>query len=329
MKTGRLGWGVLPAVVLAVGCAPSAYLRISHVGRCKLSLPPKVKTIAVVGAGQKGAMDKQYAQILADELAARLGASARFELVDRENLKATLREQQLAAAGITDEATAARAGKILNASAMVYGHVHATYQQRTEMVKEARFTGNRNNPITFVTVPKLVEMGTVSANFKFVDTETGKVYLTTKADGSYNSRKDKGRIHMPGSSRTRKVKGKGEILQALTKLCADQFMQKVFHINEREVKLKGSETKANNEGVKQVKAGHYESALESFCTAVEIKPGDHEAWYNKGAVHEVMGQSRQAYDAYLKAAGINSEDGRYQTAVVRMRRAMKKAGGAP
>ena len=297
-----------------------ARIILTEVGGPKVAIPARVRVVAVMAGGARNTLDRTYGQILADELLSSLGQVRAFQVVDRENIRSILREQQLAAAGITDEATAVRAGKIMSAQAIVYCHVHATYQQRTQMVKQMRFTGNRNRPMQWVTVPARVELGAISTNFRMVDTESGQVYQVVKADASYNSRKGKGKIHIPGSSQKISVKGRGQILHALNRLCADRFMRRTFRFRSREVALRSGKHHADKQGVDQVKAGHYESALESFAVATETRPDNHRAWYNRGILHEYFGQWRHAYACYKKATDLRSNEERYATAMVRLRR---------
>ena len=322
MRTRMVWLRVVVACLAGGGPLWAAHARIVliEVGKLRIQLPSRVRSVAVVAGGARNTLDREYGQILADELMSRLSGVAAFDVVDRENLKSILREQQLAAAGITDEATAVRAGKVMNAQAIIYCHVHATYERRQEIIKQTRLTGDRRKPFKIVDVPILVELGALSANYKMVDVESGKVYLTTKADASYNSRKDRGKIALPGSSLRVRVKGRGQILHALNRLCADRFMRRAFRFRSREAKLRSSKYRADKQGVDQVKAGDYESALESFAVETETHPDNHRAWYNRGILHEYFHQWSKGYACYQKAAELRPNEDRYKTAMVRLKR---------
>lgn len=60
-------------------------------------------------------------RVLGMTLAGALGKSGQFDVVERQQLAAVLQEQELSASGRIDEATAARAGKILGAQFMLLG----------------------------------------------------------------------------------------------------------------------------------------------------------------------------------------------------------------
>jgi TolB-like protein len=57
----------------------------------------------------------------ADSLQANLGALKQVRLVERERLRAVLKEQKLTLSGLVDPATAIRVGRLLNADRLIYG----------------------------------------------------------------------------------------------------------------------------------------------------------------------------------------------------------------
>ena len=57
----------------------------------------------------------------------------------------------------------------------------------------------------------------------------------------------------------------------------------------------------NNRAVAYFEKGEAEQALADFTKAIELKPDYAEAWYNRGVVHETLGNKREAEKDFAEA----------------------------
>jgi hypothetical protein len=112
---------------------------------------------------------------MAGELTTALFNSGRYDVLDRQNLDKMLAEQQLTAASLSDADSAAKAGKILGASALVVGTV-TRHDYREGPVKYERFEkpADNNTKEQWIRYTR-GGVGTVNATFRVTDLATGKI----------------------------------------------------------------------------------------------------------------------------------------------------------
>lgn len=105
---------------------------------------------------------------LSDMLVTELMKLKRFDLYERESIRAILNEQDFGATDRVEPSTAAQIGKIIGVDAVVIGNVTKYgIEQRVQQMVGASIT----------------HLATVSLDIRIVDTTTGEIILTASANG--------------------------------------------------------------------------------------------------------------------------------------------------
>ena len=117
----------------------------------------------------------QHALDLRDALTRQLIATKRFEVVDRQTLGKIIQEQKLAASGLIDASSAPALGKLLGASALIFGRI-TTDRYHQELVHSPPYKDKKGKSHQRHSWKGKYEL---SANIKIVDVQTGKI-LTAK-----------------------------------------------------------------------------------------------------------------------------------------------------
>jgi hypothetical protein len=113
---------------------------------------------------------------LTDRLTELVSNSRKFEVLDRVNLQKVLAEQDFHFTGRVDDATAARLGKILGPTALVFGRVSYCKTVVTTGLVES---DSRGRVVNYVSKTK----GNVTASIQLVELTTGRVLKEKNYDG--------------------------------------------------------------------------------------------------------------------------------------------------
>ncbi len=164
---------VLVAVLAGAGCATrtaSGPLALPHnwddryldLAVDKASVRPTLAVLPfTVGDHVKNVGDLHIGDILATALF----KTGRFDMVERSKLNEILKEQRFSRSGMVDESTAAQIGKLVGASAVVFGTLSTAAQQKLD-----RFAYD-------------VIQTDVRLEARAVETTTGRFVFTETADG--------------------------------------------------------------------------------------------------------------------------------------------------
>lgn len=300
---------------------------------------PDVKKIAVVDFIGEDRSGSQIATMIQSIL---MGTQY-FEIMERDKLQRVLEEQNLAMAGVVDDATAAEVGKLLGVDAMIFGEV-TMYDvediEEEKMVKERVGTGRyqtvekkdrktgkvkkvKEEIYKEVMVPKKywVRKGSVAINFRVVQVETGRLLAAHSDSKSYDSEKE--RTFFQAITDTRELKPKGEILSELSEEICKSFVRMIapYYVTEKRIIESGpGEIEI---GAKYAESGLWPEAMESWKRALAETPREPAIYYNMGLVHEVSGDLDQAEEMYSRAVKMKQKK-LYMEAITRIRNAKKE-----
>lgn len=270
-------------------------------------LPEVVKRIAVVEFTAKDSQSHGYGDIAAARLNSLLASAptAKYELIDRTHLKGVLAEQDLGASGVTDSSTAVKAGKMLNADAIIFGTVHV--ETSTDTVEKP--TVNLNGRIPGVgSSTSIRRSAVVNVTFNMVQPETGKVIATRSVSRSYDSEK-------AGSSKGLKKfipGGKGgspsteTVVNGLIEDCVAEFGGRIAsHVDVCEFELLNSKgTKAGNTFAE---GGDFAGAAKQYELSTKADLKDHAALYNLAVAKLMLNQPKEAMDLFDRAIAIKTD----------------------
>ncbi len=241
--------------------------------------------------------------------------SGRFEVLDRENLRSIMKEQEMSIGDEFDPNSSVELGKMIGSAALVFGNVtRRDYNQKTSTTEGTCSDGKRQWKCSTFT---LTGTWNQNASFKVIDTSSGKI-LATKGLKKSTQRSISKRERHPSPDWTREdgfaVTSKGII---------DEFMKVIapYRIVE-EVKLfTNKKLPELKKGIDFAKNEDWNNAIEQFREACNKADKDPEikdkirarAHYNLGIA---LGYSGQDYDEAIKeienAIKIKPEDEFYK-----------------
>jgi tetratricopeptide (TPR) repeat protein len=291
---------LLLSLPLLAGCGTKLLLAATY--PAEVTLPPEIKTIAVtpfVGQTPDSKVGAEMAcGLLATRLNATLGASGQYRIIERGSLQDIMKELDLADAGITDAATAAKAGKILNADAIIIGSVQISGSETVETKTETTYD-KRGFPTTN-TVQKLRRTGLASMTSKMVRPETSEIFVSKTSSHSYDSNLRGGLSAFINDNSD--IPAPEAIARLLLEECVTDFYNMISpHEDFFEVELVGGKSDFTKSGIELVKGGMYQEAASQFEEAVKFKADDHASVYDLGVMQMILGDLPKAKENIDKA----------------------------
>lgn len=314
-------------------CSPPAAVSLQIMKPAEINLPG-IKKIAIVDFQGPERSGSQIATLLQSYLM----QSDYFEIMERDQLKRILDEQNLGMSGVVDETSAVQVGRLLGVDAMLFGEA-TSYEvepdeRGTEKVEDKVGTGkyeevDEKNIFTGKTrkvkkeIMKTVlvdrhyriRRGTVAINFRVVSVESGVLLAVESESKSYNS----GKV-IEGSYNT--LKPQGEILSDLSKSICQKFARKIapyYATEKRYIEPGKNEIGA---GKKYAESGLWPEAKDAWMRAIQVMPNEPAGYYNLGVAYEMEGDLEEAEIYYKKALSVK-QDKRYMDAVRRIRSAQE------
>ncbi len=328
-----------PAIcILFFSCAGPSVVSVRVHKPAAIHLPGirKVAIVDFVGEDRSGSQIATLTQSL-------LMGTQFYEILERDKLQRVLEEQNLAMAGVVDDATAVEVGKLLGVDAMIFGEV-TMYDvediQKEKMVKERVGTGRyrtvekkdkktgkikkvKEEIYKEVMVPKKywVRKGDVAINFRVVAVETGILLAAHSDSKSYDSEKHVS--FLQALTDTRNLKPKGEILSELSHEICKKFVRMIAPYYKTEKRTIESGGGNIGVGAKYAESGLWPEAMESWKQAMVEMPQEPAVYYDIGLAHEVSGDLDQAEEMYSRAVKMKQKK-LYMEAITRIRKARKE-----
>jgi tetratricopeptide (TPR) repeat protein len=150
----------VPSLVCA--CATAGPIRVPVMRPAEIDMAP-YRTVAV--AELRGKADRVLTQTLEEALV----ASNHFQVVDEQRTASTLRDLKLSFADLSNPEQAAKLGKVLGQSALIYGDADESYREENS---EEHIKAEKEGAPT--TIHKLFGELTVRATFRILDVSTGR-----------------------------------------------------------------------------------------------------------------------------------------------------------
>jgi len=323
-----------PVLIGLLSCAAPAAISVQVKKPAEIDMPG-VRTLAV--ADFQG-VERSGSQI-ATQLQSYLKEAGHFDLLEREQLRRILEEQNLGMAGVVSEETAVEVGRLLGVDVMIFGEVTSYRVEPDERGKEKVerqegtgkyewveqkniFTGKTQKVKREIMKTVLVDQhyrvrrGTVAINFRAVSVKTGELLAVHSDSKSYNS----GKV-VEGGSQT--LKPEGEILSDLSRQICREFAWKISPHYSRETRYVETGKGKIAVGKKYAESGLWPEAIEIWRLAALETPGEASAFYNLGVAHEIRGDFDRAESYYKEAIAVKASK-RYLDSVQRVRKAREE-----
>jgi curli biogenesis system outer membrane secretion channel CsgG len=263
----------------------------------------------------------QAASILTSELY----KTGYFEVFERQQMDKILDEQDFAASGLVDDATAAKIGKILGVQALIFGEV-TTYsaedKQGKEKVKKQVWTGEyetdkdgnvieqeglfgikhkqKKYKEQFVDEPYVVRSATVAIHFRVVDVNTGQLVAIKSESRSFNQK-------ATGADQIGKLPDKQNILRNLTRQVVKTFVPHIAPYYTKATKGFEKGTGDSKQAIKMAQNNLWDEALKIFEKEAQTNPTPSN-YYNLGVCYEALGMYGEAEKQYKDAINLKAKD---------------------
>ncbi|MBW1743739.1 MAG: hypothetical protein JRJ47_09980, partial [Deltaproteobacteria bacterium] len=292
-------------VLLLVVCflfscaAPQVELQVKRPAEVDMS---DYRKIAIAGFSGPKRSGSQAASILTSEL----HKTGYFDIFERQKMDRILDEQDFAASGLVDDATAAKIGRILGVQALIFGGV-TTYsaedKQGKEKVKKQVWTGayetdkdgniiyeeglfgtkhkEKKYKEQFVNEPYVVRSATVAIHLRVVDVNTGHLVAIKSESSSYNQK-------ATGTDQIGKLPDKQCILENLSRKVVQTFVPHIAPYYTKATKGFEKGTGASKQAIKMAQNDLWDEAMEVFEKEARAHPtpSNH---HNLGVCYEALG----------------------------------------
>ncbi len=268
---------------------------------------------------KKGRVDN-HSENIAEEITSRLVSSGRFDVVDRQHLKAVIEEQSLALTGMLNETSAPEIGKLLGVSALIFGRVqHDKYTEKT-------FSDKPHKDKKGKTHVKKHRHGKYSVNLslKLIDVETAKILLVKNLNVQKTAR----------TSAIDKTPAKIEKNPLFKQCVATIGATFIKMVAPYQIRVKASfetddELPKVDRAVAMFKVGEWPDGMNLLESATRKKKLKKEirakAFYNLGLAQTYQGQYELAIQNIKKAIDLNPKSSRYMNALRTAKNEQKKA----
>ncbi|HWL94496.1 MAG TPA: tetratricopeptide repeat protein [Phycisphaerae bacterium] len=316
-----------------------ASVNFSQTTQPREPLPDRYMRIAVYNAdvtaeaGSDSVDEKKWREMAADFVQSELQRAAEehsvpIKLVDREHMKATLGEKDMAAAGVTEGGDAMSSAAISGADAVLTSKItiKVDKQGKTEYKEGHSLGGMRFGGGEQTTESRNI---TVTCQFQLKDAAnneiiygyTGRPRQHHEGGASENSffKKSKAEVDMAP---------RDEVIAQILESELDVFMSKFVPVTFSDsTTVEPSRNENSRAGARALVAEDWQTALTNFKAALAEDPEDHESLYGAGVAHEKLGQYEEARKNYKLAMSYEEKEPKYAAALTRVETQISRTEG--
>jgi curli biogenesis system outer membrane secretion channel CsgG len=306
------------AALLVVGLAGCASTRI---GITRLQ-PPEYdiksgKTLAVLDLAP--AQDNpDSGRAIASALVGKLAPSGFYKLMERSQIAQVIKEQEFGKSYYVDPNSAKEVGKILGVDYVIVGEVSG-YSSEDEkgiekvqrLVESGQYVRDSHGRLrasvrtVWVDEPMEIRRGSVAANFRMVNVETGEIIAGSTETAQFNK---KG----VGAAEIGRLPALSEIVNNLTNEVADKFARRIAPHPVQDVKtLEYGKSPQVKHGVTLARNGLWDEAVAAWQEAQAANPADPATYNNLGVAYERLGRFDDAEEQYRKALQLKPDSQLY------------------
>lgn len=270
--------------------------------------------------------EKKWRQMAADFVQSELQRAADehnvpIKLVDRETMKASMGEKDMAAAGVTEGSDSMSSAPLAGAQAVLTSKITVKIdKQSTTEYKSGR--SFRGIPLGGGGGEKTRESRniTVSCQFQLKDAGTNEIIYgyTGKPRRNYQG----GGRSNPFWSKSKTevdMEPRDEVIAQIVEAELRNFMCKFVPVNVSDsVTVEPSNSEASKAGTRALVAEDWETALTNFKAAIAEKENDDQSLFGAGVACEKMGQLEEARKYYKLAMSYEDENEQYGASLNRV-----------
>lgn len=236
----------------ATACATVVYVPRLTPGEVNLAA---YKRIAVAGVAGNGGNQ------MVDELTTALVGTQQYEVLDRKNIEAIMKEQNFAVSGLVSDETAVSVGNMTGAQALLVGNIslYEYSETLTHSDRECERNGKKTNCRDYTRRGSTA----VQTTFKVMDAKTGTVLAAKTLDAKQERRATDTNKEPPP------LNARDETLALCRKTVVEDFMKVIapYTVNVAVELEDDSDLPELETGNNYAKLGNWSSALEQYTLA--------------------------------------------------------------
>lgn len=292
-------------------------------------LPERYMRIAVYNAdvtaeaGSDTFDEKKWRELAADFVQSELQRAADehnvpIKLVDREHMKASLGEKDMAAAGVTEGGDAVSSSALAGAQAILTSKITVKIdkQSKTEYKQGRSFRGiSLGSGGSETTESRNI---TVSCQFQLKDVATNEIIYGYTGKPRRHYEGGKGGFFKKSKTEV-EMEPRDEVIAQIVEKELHVFMSKFVPVTfEDSTMVEPSGNENCKAGTAALNAEDWETALEKFKAAIAEKPEDGKALYGAAVACEKLGRFDEARKYYKQALGYEPEADNYLAGLARV-----------
>jgi len=342
---------VLLGLMLAAGCGPSgptARVNFSEVVEPKTPLSEQYMRIAVMNAqmeGDTGEYDQdKWSAMTADLIQHYLEQAAErhnmpIKLVDREHLKLTMGEKDLAAAGVTDSDESLASAQVKGASAILTTKVSIKIQKdvgKQRSIDAMSLVGGGwsqggwgGGSVDTTEVDEEARNITVTCQFQLKDAATNELVISHNGRPTQDYSKTSSSFFFGSSQTEADMTPRDQVIGNMIDRHAQDFLCKFVPMEVFcEVQVEPSSNEESIAGARILVTAErnedYEQALASFKQAIAADADDDDSLFGAGVCCEKLRRFDEARKYYKLAQSLEPKETHYGEAVERLSRSSKR-----
>ncbi len=181
MRLFKRIFAIITSLVIISCGTTSMTMNLQRPAKLDLS---EYKQIAIGDITDPGGKVNHHARDVADEIAATLISTGRFEVLDRQHLDKVMLEHQLNLSGLINESTAPEVGELIGTAVLVFGRIQIDSYNETQSKgdewkdKKGKIHQNHYRDAKY----------DLAVNIKLIDIETSRVIAVENISASDNKR---------------------------------------------------------------------------------------------------------------------------------------------
>jgi hypothetical protein len=254
----------------------------------KLNLK-NIKTVVVARIG--GNAGEEAKLVLLEHL----NNTKRFNVVNRDDLRYSLRELSFGHSGVVDRRTAKKLGKLYGADALIVGKVSLNYRRSNSYEHYTDKEGKRHTTYTRKGIAE------IEGALGLIELETGK-YLSfenTNAKEEDNNRITNNHPDYPDQSLLEKKSLREGVLNFSSSITP--------YYQQAKLRFESSGTDKGETALKYIRANLWDDGLKLLSEDAKENPENISSWYNYGLVAQYMNELNAARTAFKNCLKLSSD----------------------
>jgi hypothetical protein len=336
---------ILPLLVVSLlaawtGCSkkPIATVEFTHQLQPKAPLDARYMQIAVRDAQVEGDTaefdQKKWCRMTADMIQHHLEKAGEkhnlpIKLVDRDHVKLTMEEKDLAAAGVSDKGESLASAQITGANAILTSRVTIKIdkqvgKQRTINAMSVFASawsrgGAGGGSVDSEEVDEERRNITVQCQFQLKDASSNDVVVSYNGAPAQHTQNTKASPFFGSSQTEADMTPRDRVIGEIVERQAQEFMGKFVPMEVRtSVEVEPSSEDESIAGVRSLVEENYEAALGHFKQAIAADADDHRSLFGAGVCCEKLNRLDEARRYYKLAESLDKGEPRYKAAVGRI-----------